>query len=183
MWRKILRHSHFVFAFGTGLKNAVSLVPALEAGRSELKNKLLMTSKDGPIILIDDDEDEYDLMREILATQKLPNELICFGECQDALHYLRTTNQKPFIIFCDLNMPVMNGLELRRIINTDQRLREKSIPFIFLTTTASPIVVKEAYDMSVQGFFEKGTDIVAIGKLIREIFDYWQRCIHPNDFR
>ena len=63
-----------------------------------------MASKDGPIILIDDDEDEYDLMREILATQKLPNELICFGECQDALHYLRTTNQKPFIIFCDLNI-------------------------------------------------------------------------------
>ena len=141
-----------------------------------------MASKSGPIVLIDDDEDECELIREIVETEKITNEVICFFGCSEALHYLRTTQERPFIIFCDLNMPVISGLELRRLINQDEELKRKSIPFIFLTTTASPIVVKEAYEMSVQGFFEKGKNMQEIARLVREICDYWQRCRHPNDF-
>lgn len=138
--------------------------------------------KNGPIILIDDDSDEYEIMREVLEHEKITNPLICFQECIDALRYLQTTSEQPCIIFCDLNMPVMNGLELRRLIDKDEYLKQKSIPFIFMTTTANPLVVREAYKLSVQGFFEKGSNIHEIGKLIRQIFDYWQICTHPNDF-
>jgi DNA-binding NarL/FixJ family response regulator len=78
-------------------------------------------------------------------------------------------------------MPVMDGLELRKSIDENEYLRRKSIPFVFLTTTAGGSAVKAAFDMSVQGFFEKGSSMQEIGTMIRLIYDYWQLCRHPNN--
>lgn len=137
-------------------------------------------TKKGPIILIEDDKDDQELMKEILHQVHISNELICFTNGKEALQYLKTTSEQPFLILSDVNMPLMNGLELRALINEDEELRNKSIPFVFLTTTASRSAVKQAYDMSVQGFFEKGSNMKDIGKTIRLIYDYWQLCRHPN---
>ncbi len=137
--------------------------------------------KKGPIILIEDDKDDQELMQDILHQVHISNELICFTNGREALQYLKTTSDQPFLILSDVNMPLMNGLELGALINEDEELKNKSIPFIFLTTTASTSAVKQAYNMSVQGFFEKGANIKEIGKMIRLIYDYWQLCRHPNN--
>lgn len=137
-------------------------------------------SKRGPILLIDDDADEYELVKDALQAEGIANELHCFASGEEGLRFLQTATQKPFLILSDINMRGMNGLELRRRINADEALRKKSIPFIFFTTTASPAAVSEAYEMSVQGFFEKPDSVAGIRALLREIFDYWQRCRHPN---
>lgn len=50
-------------------------------------------------------------------------------------------------------MPGTSGLELRKKINEDEERKRKTIPFIFLTTTAGATAIKEAYLLSVQGFF------------------------------
>ena len=138
-----------------------------------------MTRK-GPIILIEDDKDDQELMKDILHQVHINNELICFTNGKEALRYLKTTSDQPFLILSDVNMPLLNGLELRALINEDEELKNKSIPFVFLTTTASSSAVKQAYNMSVQGFFEKGANMKEIGKMIRLIYDYWQLCRHPN---
>jgi CheY-like chemotaxis protein len=77
-------------------------------------------------------------------------------------------------------MRVMNGIELRKQINENENLRKKNIPFIYYTTSATEHAVKEAYEMSVQGFFVKEHDIKQIGALIHEIYTYWHWCQHPN---
>ncbi len=56
-------------------------------------------------------------------------------------------------------MPIMNGLELRRHIQENEGLRKKSIPFVFLSTAARPKEVEEAYNLTVQGFFVKASQI------------------------
>lgn len=116
-----------------------------------------------------------------MAQQKINHELLCFSNGQEALDFLRTTELKPFLILTDINMPVMGGLELRRRINDDEELKRKSIPFVFLTTSATQHAVNAAYEMSVQGFFEKGSNMNDIGTLLKEICSYWQRCRHPNN--
>lgn len=137
--------------------------------------------KKGPILLVDDDLDECEVIKDALERQKIENELICFPNGIKALEYLRTTTGQPFLILSDLNMPGMGGLELRKILNEDPYLKEKSIPFVFLTTTPGIYAVREAYELSVQGFFEKGKSMQEIGELLREIYNYWQRCRHPNN--
>lgn len=131
-------------------------------------------TKKGPIILIDDDTDECELISDALKQINVSNKLVCFGNGKEALDYLKTTPEQPFLILTDVNMPVMNGLELRQKIYENERLRQKSIPFIFLTTSAGAPAVKKAYEMSVQGFFEKGHSLDEIKKVLKEIYDYWQ---------
>lgn len=138
-------------------------------------------SKKGAIILVEDDKDDQQLIKEIIESAGIENDVDIFDNGKEAFDYLVTTTDSPFVIISDINMPVMSGLELRQKINANEYLRRKSIPFIFLTTTANPMAVQEAYEMSVQGFFEKSTQYRQFRTLIKLIYDYWQQCKHPNN--
>ncbi len=74
----------------------------------------------------------------------------------------------------------MNGLELRRKIQEDERIRKKSIPFVFLSTAARRKEVEEAYDLTVQGFFVKASQLSDMERALELILTYWQQCKHPN---
>ena len=134
----------------------------------------------GPIIFVDDDADDQFIYEEIFRKLGLNNNLKFFHRAQSALAYLRDTPDKPFIIFCDINMPEMDGLELRKTINREEQLRRKSIPFVFFSTAATPLQVRAAYDLTVQGFFLKEGSFADAEATFRLIIDYWAKCQHPN---
>jgi CheY-like chemotaxis protein len=137
--------------------------------------------KSGPIILIDDDADDKDVFVDILKELQVPNPVLWFQNCDDAFTYLIETTEQPFIIFCDLNLPGLPGLECKRKIDDDKELRKKSIPFVFCSTTADQKTVNEAYtQMTVQGFFQKSNSYTDHKNMIRLIVDYWDHCKHPN---
>lgn len=146
-----------------------------------IPKKILKSMKNGPIILIDDDGDECELLQNSLQKLSITNNLLCFATGPDAIQYLKSTTEQPFLILCDINLPQMNGIEIRKNINADPVLKKKSIPFVFYTTSATKSSVEEAYEMSVQGFFEKGSSSAEITKLVKCIHDYWQYCRHPNN--
>ena len=137
-------------------------------------------SKKGPILLIEDDEDDQLLISQAIKSLDITNLIQVFHNGQEALDYLETTQQQPFLILCDINMPRLNGLELRAIINQSEHLRHKAIPFVFLTTTANPETVRVAYDESVQGFYQKATTQAGLKRQLGLIVEYWQTCLHPN---
>lgn len=137
--------------------------------------------KNGPIILIDDDADEVEILRDALQKLGIQNELIWFSDGLSAFSYLKTTEAKPLLIFSDINMPGVSGIELRRRITEDEEAKRKSVPFVFLTTASGTLAIKEAYAMCVQGFFQKPPLFDDYMKLVKQIYDYWQVCRHPND--
>lgn len=138
-------------------------------------------ANNGQIILIDDDKDECELMEDVFSQLNIPNRIVCFHDGRAAFDYLKKLTEQPFLIFSDINMPGMSGIELRKHINNDEELRSRSIPFIFFTTSAGAPAVKEAYEMSVQGFFEKPHEFGEIKRLVKSVVDYWQTCRHPNN--
>lgn len=133
-----------------------------------------------PIMLVEDDLDDQHLIIDILRDLGIENEVLTFVNGEKALDHLTRENTSPFIILCDINMPVMGGIELRQRIMDSEPLRKKSIPFVFLTTTATPYTVGQAYEMSVQGFFEKSTGIQEFRQLLSLVYNYWQKCKHPQ---
>jgi len=135
--------------------------------------------KSGPIIIIEDDADDQELMNEIFKELEIPNLLRFFDSCLQAFEYLLTTLEKPFLIISDINLPAMTGLELCRKISETESLKMKNIPFVFLTTSSDHRVITEAYDMFVQGFFVKPASINELKCTIRMIIDYWKVCRHP----
>ena len=136
-----------------------------------------------PIVVIDDDTDDHFIFEEVCNKLNLGNDLKFFKTAATALQYLRTTTDDPFIIFCDINMPQMGGLELRKQINEEEYLRKKSIPFVFFTTAANNQQVREAYDLTVQGFFIKEPSFIETERTFKLILDYWNKSKHPNSLR
>lgn len=137
-------------------------------------------ARTGPIIIIEDDVDDQDIICEILRELNVRNEVKVFENGLKALEYLRRTEEQPFLILCDINMPQVNGIQVRDEINNDEYLKNKSIPFIFLTTTANRQTIKAAYCLSVQGFFQKPSSLIEMKSTLKEIVDYWKNCKHPN---
>ena len=138
-------------------------------------------AKSGPIVVVEDDEDDVLFLSDTLKQLAVPNKLIWFPNAADALGYLLNTQDRPFFILCDVNLPLRNGLEFKRDVDNDPLLRKKSIPFIFYSTSVDQRFVDTAYsEMSVQGFFQKGYDFKEIAATIKIIMDYWELSKHPN---
>lgn len=143
--------------------------------------KTLRMSAKGPLLIIDDDPDDQMLLGEILNEIKVGNPVLYFNRADEALQYLQNTTERPFIIICDVNMPRLNGMELKRLIDNNPQLRRKSIPFIFYTTEVSQQAIDEAYlQLNIQGFFKKGHNYAEVKALLRCMIDYWLHCYHPN---
>src|SRR6476661_9222281 len=112
-------------------------------------------NKDGPIIVIEDDIDDQEILQEIFDNLGYENKISYFVDGDEALDYLNKTDVQPFLILSDINMPKVNGFELRNKVFTNAQLQEKCIPYLFFTTGANKKSVSEAYALSVQGFFLK----------------------------
>jgi CheY-like chemotaxis protein len=133
-----------------------------------------------PIVIIDDDPDDRELLGELTNELRAEHELRFFMDGVEALKYLETTEEQPFIIICDVNMPKMNGLELLKEIQRTPALKQKSIPFIFLSTSGDSRYILSAYELSAQGFFQKPSEINELRTILKLTFDFWAKCLHPH---
>lgn len=134
----------------------------------------------GPIMIIEDDLDDQYMFQEVFKALNYENEIIFFEDGLSALQHLTETSIKPFIIFSDINMPKLNGLELREKIHQNEDLRLKSIPYLFFSTTAEQKFIIEAYSKSAQGFFIKPSTFTELKDVIDLILNYWQKCAAPK---
>ncbi len=134
----------------------------------------------GPIIIVEDDLNDAEVVTAAIREIGIPNEVKTLIGAGEALDYLKTTEDRPFVILCDIRMPVMNGLAFRQKIQEDEYLRKKSIPFIFYTGLVSQEMVNEAYDLNVQGFYQKAKSYEGVKDQLYSILIYWKQCLHPN---
>ncbi len=139
-------------------------------------------NKNGPVIIIEDDEDDQDFLTEVFKKLNYSNKIIFFNDTQKALDFLNRADTIPFLILSDINMPKLSGFELRNKLRVDAQLQLKCIPYLFLTTALNEQIVIDAYSASVQGFFVKQNSIEELEKTISVIMEYWRRCAAPNNF-
>ena len=137
-------------------------------------------NKSGPIIIIEDDIDDQDILAEIFKELNYSNKLIFFGDSVKALEYLTDTDTEPFLVLSDINMPKLNGMELREKVHNNEDLRLKSIPYLFFSTSAEQKHVIDAYSRSIQVFFVKSNNYDKLKSTIIKIVDYWQECESPK---
>ncbi len=137
-----------------------------------------MTKK--PIILIDDDPDDLELMADAIKEIDPEIEVISFSDPFKFLDFIRGTEKVSLFIVCDINMGRLNGLELKKRLYDDERLRLKCIPFIFLTTSRASSTVEAAYSFNVQGYFTKPDSVESIKALFQKMIAYWSISELPN---
>ena len=138
--------------------------------------------KSGPIIVIEDDADDQQLLDETFKVLNFPNKVIFFADGYEALAFIEKTDVKPFLILSDINMPKIDGFELRKKIHNNEELKIRCIPYLFFTTGAQRQAVYDAYSMSAQGFFIKPNSMEHLQNTIRKIVEYWQECFSPSQY-
>jgi CheY-like chemotaxis protein len=138
-------------------------------------------SRKGSIIIVDDDGDDLDLIEKIVSQLNLDNPIIRFSKAEQLLNHLTRTKENPLVVLCDINMPLMNGLELKERLNAEPAFSSRCIPFVFLTTSANKAQVCQAHKLNAQGFVVKGTSFDQLKETLSVVIHYWQANAHPDD--
>ena len=133
-----------------------------------------------PIVVIDDDDEDIEMITQAFKEIKVENDVITFRSGEAFLDFIRTTDQRVFFILCDINMSRISGLELKKRIFEDERLRLKCIPFIFLSTSGASDSIMRAYSFGVQGYFIKPNSFDELKTRLQSIVSYWEGSQHPN---
>jgi DNA-binding NtrC family response regulator len=107
-------------------------------------------NKDLKIALVDDESATLGMLSTILINMELTN-VAKFTNGLDCLRYIKTEDEQVELIFLDINMDKVDGIEiLQEIKKIDQ-----GIKVIMLTAEATADNVKEAVTLGVDGFISK----------------------------
>lgn len=132
------------------------------------------------IIIIEDDSEDTEVLLEILEELGLKNNIKAFYNCDAALKYFTETDDKILLILSDITFSHMNGIDLKKKIETDPELKRKTIPFIFYTSEGRETQINEAFvEANVHGYFHKVSDYNIMKQDIKLIIDYWSRSQRP----
>lgn len=129
----------------------------------------------GPIVIIEDDEDEVLILKEILKDIVPEHEIYVIPSSIVALDWLRKT-EKPFLTLSAINLSAQNGFELRGEMLQDPELTRKCTPFIFYSAHATSQMLKKVYDLGANGYFHDLNDYTALRKTLNTVVEYWKQC-------
>ena len=90
---------------------------------------------------------------------------------EEALDILRS-GDLPDIVFLDLNMPRMSGIEFLKILKADETLRY--LPTIILTTSENRADLLECFSIGIAGYIIKPLKYEDYESKIKKVFDYWE---------
>ena len=100
------------------------------------------------VLLIEDDVDDIELLKEALEHRNIPHSLIVLNDGSAALNYISHGENLPDIIVLDFNLPKVHGRNV--IVEFRAANSYKDIPLLILTTSSA----KEDIDFS----YKNGAD-------------------------
>ncbi|NMH87448.1 response regulator [Flavivirga algicola] len=114
-----------------------------------MKNKLIELA-----CIIDDDDIYINLIRRIIETKKLCENLIVFKNGKQSLDYfeslLQNSNEDkvPDIILIDLNMPIMDGWEFIEQFTKIKNRFNKLITLYIVSSSINPVDIDRAKSLN-----------------------------------
>lgn len=119
------------------------------------------------ILLADDDSDDTEMFCEALAIIDDSIVFHCVGNGKEALKILEDLDEKPQLIFLDLNMPIMNGWQCLKLLKEDNRY--KHIPVIMISTSSHQKEMDMAAELGAFCYFVKPSNFNELTQLLRVI--------------
>jgi CheY-like chemotaxis protein len=86
------------------------------------------------ILVVDDDEDDMEMIVDSLSHNRDVKYVATALDSAEGVAALKSGELVADLIFLDINMPVMDGFEVQKILRKDPKLTD--IPIVFLTTSA-----------------------------------------------
>lgn len=129
------------------------------------------------ILLIEDNDGDVFLFKESFKSiKKRPFNLSVCRDGEEAMDFLHRSERfsnapVPNLIFLDLNLPKINGLEILKEIKESMAL--KSIPVIVFTSSDSDKDIKKSYDYHANCYIRKPISIEKFREIAAGIEKFW----------
>ena len=131
------------------------------------------------ILLVDDNASDVELTVRALRRHKLANSIHIAEDGQEALDFVfcrgphagRSLGAPPKVIFLDLKMPKVDGIDVLRAIRGDART--KMIPVVILTSSKEQRDIVEGYKLGVNAYIQKPVDFEEFRRVIEQMGLFW----------
>jgi CheY-like chemotaxis protein len=130
------------------------------------------------ILLVEDNANDAELTLEALSEHNLVNEVDLVTDGAQALDYLYRRGKYAgsedgnlAVILLDLKLPKVDGLEVLRVIKSDDRL--KYVPVVVLTSSREERDVIESYRLGVNAYVVKPVNFSEFINAVKELGAFW----------
>jgi two-component system response regulator len=131
------------------------------------------------ILLVEDNPDDIDLTLRALRRSNIANEIVVARDGREALDYLfcegayegRDVRDLPTVVFLDLKLPKINGIEvLRRIRGHDAT---RLLPVVVLTSSLGEGDLIDSYGLGANSYIRKPVDFDQFLEAVHQLGLYW----------
>jgi two-component system response regulator len=137
-----------------------------------------MTTK-AELIFAEDDSTDADFIIRSIQKSNPYSGFIHFQDGAEILEYVfaegrysdRDINETPRIIFLDIKMPKVNGLEVLERIKKDKRTM--TIPVVMLTSSQHQTDISASYRLGANSYVVKPIELNSFLNAISELTNYW----------
>jgi two-component system, response regulator len=131
------------------------------------------------ILLVEDNPADVELTLRALRNANLANPIHVVADGEEALDYLFGTGthgmttgaHHPRVVFLDLKLPKVSGLDVLRRIKSDPAT--KTIPVVVLSSSREEPDIKTAYALGVNSYIVKPVDFEKFVDAIGHLGLYW----------
>lgn len=131
------------------------------------------------ILLVEDNSSDVELTIRALKKQNLANNIMVVNDGAEALDFIfgkgkydgRDIDNSPKVIFLDLKLPKVNGIEVLKTIKSNEKT--KMIPIVIMTSSQEERDIVESYKLGVNSYVVKPIDFDKFMKTIAELGFYW----------
>jgi CheY-like chemotaxis protein len=126
------------------------------------------------IILTDDDEDDRIFFKDAIDDLNLNTSLVLMSSGKELINYLNQPDcVMPHVIFLDLNMPGMSGLQCLSEIRKDNKLKGLSIAIY--STSSSKADIEESLVRGANIYINKPSDFSDLKTVLKKVISTnWQ---------
>ncbi|MDQ3073508.1 MAG: response regulator [Bacteroidota bacterium] len=138
-----------------------------------------MDYKNIEILLAEDSADDALLTIRALTKSGLAKNLYHVKDGVEALDFIyctgdfasRDIKERPKVIFLDIKMPRLNGMEVLERLKQDEIF--KSIPVVMITSSHEDPDVKKCYALGANSYIVKPVESENFSRAINEVGNYW----------
>jgi len=123
------------------------------------------------ILLVEDNPNDAELTERALRKSELGARLAVVRDGAEALEYLLSGRPRPRVVFLDLKLPKIDGIEVLRRVRADDRTR--SIPVVVLTSSQEERDVSECYQLGVNSYVVKPVEFDKFYQAVSDLGTYW----------
>ncbi len=131
------------------------------------------------ILIVEDNPHDAELTVRALREQNLANEIVIAGDGEEALDFIfyrgkykaRPPTKALKVIFLDLKLPKVNGLEVLKEIKTNKKT--KKLPVVIVTSSSEDPDIEAAYDLGANGYIVKPVNFDSFRKAMSNAGLYW----------